>query len=72
MSTLSDAYQTPNPDHERKHLEGLATGWTPKAQAEHANYTRMQAEGHTLSPAMRTALGYLEQAKTAHDTLNGK
>jgi hypothetical protein len=70
--TLSTAYAEPNPANERKRLESVAAGWTPKAQAEYVNYQRMQSEGATLSPGMQMQLGYLTEAKTAHEALNGK
>lgn len=51
-------------------IKSIAEGWTPAVQAEHANYTRMKAQGITLSSNMHMALGYAEQAKAAHDQIS--
>lgn len=52
--------------------QSIADAWTPKAQAELANYKRMEAEGLTLSPSMNMAKGYAMQAQAAHNQINGK
>lgn len=64
---------SPAAGHAARRLQDKAASWTPAAQAEHANFQRMQAEGIKLSPSMNMALGYLEQAKTANQQItNGK
>ncbi|WP_104061113.1 hypothetical protein [Arthrobacter sp. 4R501] len=57
---------------EQRQLEDKAASWTPAAQAEYANFQRMQTEGIKLSPNMHMALGYLDRAKSAYQQINGK
>lgn len=60
---------TTAPAMEQRQLEDKAASWTPAAQAEYANFQRMQEQGLSLSPGMHMALGYLDQAKTAHQQI---
>ncbi|MHA7298220.1 hypothetical protein [Pseudarthrobacter sp. MDT3-1] len=73
MYSDSTDHTSPAERYKARQLEDKAASWTPAAQAEYANYQRMQAEGIKLSPNMHMALGYLDQAKTAHQQItNGK